>query len=47
MKTITIRSEEKKKRIDEGQEKGNRRIITTQRPRISPSPQKPLKKDSK
>ena len=48
METIlTIKSEEKKKRIDEGQEKGNRRNITTPRPRISPAPQSQPKKDKK
>lgn len=45
-----IKSEGKKNpvRINEGQEKGNSRNVTTQRPVVQPAPQpKPVKKNDK
>ena len=44
----TIRAEEEgKRRINEGQEKGNRRNISTNRPKIKPAPQKQNKRENK
>lgn len=49
IKKILIENNNKggKTKINEGQEKGNNRNVTTQRPNVQPAPQKPTQTDKK
>lgn len=50
IQTQTIKCNDDKQkpvRINEGQEKGNTRTVTTQRPNVQPAPQKPVETERK